>query len=1007
MAPCSQTPRCLLAMLVVLVCSPALGSTTITLQQGLNGYTGTTDAWLDESLGRRNYGGDPELLVKWNNGYSDDTVIKFDLTGRIPPNQRILSATLSFWYSREESMQDDNAITISVYRIDPTKWWDENIHIGESGEGVSWRYRDINELYTWTSEAGAWWDKINDGNGTNKIKRTGGTVPDAIEPQHWVPFSVTASVQNWYGGAGNTGFLVVATGFVGGGTTATGIFTSRNDSLSAYRPKLTITYEGALLPVADADGPYSVGPGESIIFDGSGSYDPDGGNIVSWAWDLDNDGQYDDASGEYAEVTYDYLVNTLGLEPGMHVIGLRVVDDEDESDTDTANLEIRHEVDLGDARDPSYPTLLASNGARHLIEPGYYMGLGVDGELDGQPDPNALGDDNDGNDDEDGVVFQTVLMPGRLATVEVTVSAEGRLDAWIDFNNDGSWVQPSDQIFLSRIVYAGVSSLDFAVPATATPNVTTVSRFRFSSLGGLPFEGEAPNGEVEDHQVEILAETFDFGDAEDPTYPTLLASDGARHLIIPGIYMGLGVDDEPDGQPDPNALGDDNDGNDDEDGVVFTSSLIPGHAADVDVSVSVDGRVDAWLDFNDDGSWAEPDDQIFVSEPVFAGANVLHFTVPASATPNITTVARFRFSIDGGLPFIGEAPTGEVEDHEVAISEEPPPMYVKWQQEPHDSGDGFDAASDLWWNEGQPGEEVNKVVADDFISDGRPIEAMMWWGSYLDGQYAPEHVPVEPYILDGWIISFHHVDPGATCPPEPAPTDVPTVLGVYFAPVGAVQIDPLFMVDCFEHNVYMYRVNLEACCLLCAEVDPRPEADPPIPAEPGVFRETAGLGYWLDIQAVVGVTWNPSAGCTYDDRMLTGHLPSPVEPEGHFWGWHTSRDNKLGKACTGRIIDFTPYPPDCWDYGEWVDQPWLCPNEPQPVQMAFNLLTPEACACLGDVNINGRVDGLDVQGFVECLVGGNPPGINCACADLDDSGWPDVGDIPLFVAELLDTTVCW
>ena len=35
---------------------------------------------------------------------------------------------------------------------------------------------------------------------------------------------------------------------------------------------------------------------------------------------------------------------------------------------------------------------------------------------------------------------------------------------------------------------------------------------------------------------------LDFGDAPDPTYPTLVNSDGARHVIVPGFHLGWGVD---------------------------------------------------------------------------------------------------------------------------------------------------------------------------------------------------------------------------------------------------------------------------------------------------------------------------------------------------------------------------------------------------------------------------------------------------------------------------------
>ncbi|MCK4652916.1 MAG: C10 family peptidase, partial [Candidatus Cloacimonetes bacterium] len=164
-------------------------------------------------------------------------------------------------------------------------------------------------------------------------------------------------------------------------------------------------------------------------------------------------------------------------------------------------------------------------------------------------------------------------------------------------------------------------------------------------------------------------EELDFGDAPDPTYPTLLANDGARHIIDSLIYMGFSIDAEIDGQPDAAATGDDNDGNDDEDGVIFVNPLYIGQSVNVDVTVSVDGFINAWIDFDIDGGWGEVNDQIFTDVSVAAGTNTLSFTVPASATLG-TTFARFRFNMQGGLTFTGLADDGEVEDYRVTIEEE-------------------------------------------------------------------------------------------------------------------------------------------------------------------------------------------------------------------------------------------------------------------------------------------------------------------------------------------------
>ncbi|CAD7774595.1 Repeat domain in Vibrio, Colwellia, Bradyrhizobium and Shewanella [Candidatus Methanoperedenaceae archaeon GB37] len=126
----------------------------------------------------------------------------------------------------------------------------------------------------------------------------------------------------------------------------------------------------------------------------------------------------------------------------------------------------------------------------------------IDPEPDGQPDPNALGDDNDGNDDEDGVVFETPLLPGEQATVTITASAKGILQGWIDFNSDWDWSDPGEQIFLNQALTQGSNTLTFKVPTTATTGAT-FARFRFSTARGLSFDGQAPDGEVEDYKVWI------------------------------------------------------------------------------------------------------------------------------------------------------------------------------------------------------------------------------------------------------------------------------------------------------------------------------------------------------------------------------------------------------------------------------------------------------------------------------------------------------------------------
>lgn len=158
------------------------------------------------------------------------------------------------------------------------------------------------------------------------------------------------------------------------------------------------------------------------------------------------------------------------------------------------------EIDYGDAPDPTYPTLLVNDGARHLAT-GPMLGKLRDGELDGKPAEDADGDDTTNADDDDGIVFHNQPVSGTFVAVDVTASADGFLNAWVDFNLDGDWDDAGEQIFTDQVIAAGVNNLSFDVPATASATSAPYARFRIDSAGGLTPTGLAQDGEVEDYVV--------------------------------------------------------------------------------------------------------------------------------------------------------------------------------------------------------------------------------------------------------------------------------------------------------------------------------------------------------------------------------------------------------------------------------------------------------------------------------------------------------------------------
>ena len=124
-------------------------------------------------------------------------------------------------------------------------------------------------------------------------------------------------------------------------------------------------------------------------------------------------------------------------------------------------------------------------GAQHTIS-NLHLGTAIDDETSGQPTANADGDDNTGDpDDEDGVTFVTPLALDRTAELEVVASGAGRLDAWIDYNGDGDWEDPNEQVFTSVQLAAGANTLFLTPPAGTLATSQTFSRFRFSSAGGV------------------------------------------------------------------------------------------------------------------------------------------------------------------------------------------------------------------------------------------------------------------------------------------------------------------------------------------------------------------------------------------------------------------------------------------------------------------------------------------------------------------------------------------
>ena len=149
----------------------------------------------------------------------------------------------------------------------------------------------------------------------------------------------------------------------------------------------------------------------------------------------------------------------------------------------------------------------AYGNPEHDIVAGIRLGATNTAELARYNSPTASGDAGD-----DGVIIPT-LIQGRSATITATVAgAGGYLQGWIDWNRDGDFADPGEQIATNirdnlvgdTNLATGLIGIAVVVPVTATVN-PTFARFRWSTQSGLGALLTASNGEVEDYALTISA----------------------------------------------------------------------------------------------------------------------------------------------------------------------------------------------------------------------------------------------------------------------------------------------------------------------------------------------------------------------------------------------------------------------------------------------------------------------------------------------------------------------
>ncbi len=182
---------------------------------------------------------------------------------------------------------------------------------------------------------------------------------------------------------------------------------------------LDITNMGTSPPVAIAIADtYTQYVGGEIEFSDDGSYDPDGGAILVYEWDWDNDGTFDEVGA-----TLNHSWDT----EGVYLVQFRVTDDESEMDTLDDPLEINIEGQVG------HITGIVRNG------------------LDYEPLANATAETLDGGyqadtTEIDGIYELFNLPPGQ---VTIDFSCPGFIPASANFEIIGGETTVGDVVLLA------------------------------------------------------------------------------------------------------------------------------------------------------------------------------------------------------------------------------------------------------------------------------------------------------------------------------------------------------------------------------------------------------------------------------------------------------------------------------------------------------------------------------------------------------------------------------
>ncbi len=398
-------------------------------------------------------------------------------------------------------------------------------------------------------------------------------------------------------------------------------------------------------------------------------------------------------------------------------------------------------LDFGDAPDPvlqipgRYPTLFENDGPRHVVDNRLKLGQYIDADLDGQQVRAADGDDLIIEISGSGALFTSSVIEG---AAEIIVRSPADIDArdgetvtintnvaqaTIEFdlngrfNEDNFAIRPLDKNSPNDIADAVIAAINESplqpagliggfrligadavdVSISGAEALLSVASFSGSKVLQLARDVDATTVEGGTFTISIdgVQERFEFdtdGLVSGTNRPVSPVNPNSRDSIADAIRAAitaspLGTAGLSLASASVYVVADD------EDGVSFISQTNPtgvlnkGVITPISVTVTGAGVLEAWVDFNADGDWTDPGEQIIsplTDGAIFSDAGVgitrvFDITVPPTSPDPIDpieTYARFRVSRDGGLEPTGLGLSGEVEDYVLLILPGGPPQIA-------------------------------------------------------------------------------------------------------------------------------------------------------------------------------------------------------------------------------------------------------------------------------------------------------------------------------------------